>query len=279
MSLLITVEALRDLLGTPDLRVADTRFDLANPTMGRQHYDGGHIPGAIFFDLECDLSGPLDLGGGRHPLPDISSFAEELGRRGIGNDQQVVVYDNGTGMFAGRLWWMLRYVGLDSVRVLDGGFEAWLAAGYSASLNQPSYLKSTFIPSPRRSMMVDRNFVLKNLGNKNVLLIDARAGERYRGEVEPIDPVAGHIPGAINLPYEDNLYGGCFLAPEELRQRFAIVKEAEEVVVYCGSGVTATHNLLALEEAGLTGAKLYAGSWSDWVTYEDAPVATGQEWS
>ena len=276
MSQLITAKSLYDLLGTPDLRIADTRFDLTNLDAGRQVYDSGHIPGAIFFDLDKDLSGPLDLHGGRHPLPDINVFAEELGKRGVSNNHQVVVYDDGDSMFAGRLWWMLRYLGLNNTRVLDGGFKAWSASGYSSSLNHPLYPTSTFVPSPRHSMVVDRNFVLKNIENKKVLLIDARAGERYSGEVEPIDPVAGHIPSAINLPYEDNLHAGRFLASEELRQRFAIAQEADEVVVYCGSGVTATHNILALEEVGFTSAKLYVGSWSDWGSYDDAPVATSQ---
>ena len=277
MSQLITAKSLNDLLGNPDLRIADTRFDLTNLDAGRQLYDRGHIPGAIFFDLDSDLSGPVDLHGGRHPLPDIHVLADELGKRGVSNDHQVVVYDAEDGMFAGRLWWMLRYLGLDNVRVLDGGFKTWLASGYSCSRNHPSYPISTFVPSPRYSMVVNRDFVFKNLDNTKVLLIDARAGERYSGAVEPIDPVAGHIPGAVNLPYEDNLQAGRFLTPEKLKQRFAVVQEAEEVVVYCGSGVTATHNILAFEEVGLTGAKLYAGSWSDWVSYDDAPVVTNHK--
>ena len=277
MSQLISVDALNRLLGAPDVRIADTRFDLADLNSGRRAYKAGHIPGALFLDLDFDLSAPVGVHGGRHPLPDTEAFAALLGRRGIGSDHQVVVYDDGPGVFAGRLWWMLRYLGLDKVRVLDGGLAAWREAGLPLTSKVTTYTATEIIAMPQREMAVDRDYVLRHLEDPSVLLIDAREERRYRGEVEPIDPVAGHIPSAVNLPYEGNLREGRFLGVDELRSRYAVAKDAKEVIVYCGSGVSATHDLLALEESGFHGARLYVGSWSDWTSYRDAPVASSEE--
>ncbi len=277
MSQLISVDALNRLLGAPDVRIADTRFDLADLNSGRRAYEAGHIPGALFFDLDFDLSAPVGVHGGRHPLPDTEAFAALLGRRGIGSDHQVVVYDDGPGVFAGRLWWMLRYLGLVKVRVLDSGLAAWREAGLPLTSKVTTYTATEITVVPQREMAVDRDYVLRHLEDPSVLLIDAREERRYRGEVEPIDPVAGHIPSAVNLPYEGNLREGRFLDVDELRSRYAVAKDAKEVIVYCGSGVSATHNLLALEESGFHGARLYVGSWSDWTSYGDAPVASSEE--
>ena len=274
---LITPDELAGRLDAPRLRIADTRFDLKEPGAGRAAYAAGHLPGAIYFDLDDDLSSPPGAGTGRHPLPAMDTFAAKLGERGIGNDHQVVVYDASGGMFAARMWWMLRYAGHRNVKLLDGGLEAWRDHGGDVTKDLPSYPRTTFELHLQEDMRADKEHVARNLGNPDVLLVDARASERYRGEFEPLDPKAGHIPSALNRPFRDNLREGRFRQPDELRARFAAVEDAEEVVVYCGSGVTAAHDVLAMEEAGLQLPRLYVGSWSEWCTDPDAPVATGEE--
>jgi thiosulfate/3-mercaptopyruvate sulfurtransferase len=274
---LISAEALKARLEQPETRVVDVRFSLQDPAAGRRAYREGHLPGAIYLDLEADLSAPVreDRRGGRHPLPDLDAFAARLGAAGIGNRHHVVAYDDAGGMFAGRLWWLLRYAGHDRVQVLDGGLGAWLEAGGTLTTEAPQHAPETFRVRPRPEMVVDHAFVRGNLDNPDVLLLDARAPERYRGDTEPLDPKAGHIPGAVNLPFAGNLEGGRFKDVAALRERFADVADAGTLVAYCGSGVSAAHNLLALEEAGVKHAKLYPGSWSDWVSHGDAPVASG----
>ena len=279
MSNLISAEALHAMLGEPELRVIDTRFDLKDPAAGLEAYKRGHIPGALYLDLDLDLSSSPAEHGGRHPLPDMTEFSEKLGSLGVSNSSQIVVYDDHAGVFAGRLWWLLRYAGHGAVRVLDGGLSAWTDAGFDTTDVMPEYEAGVFTAELRPDMVVDAQHVARNLDNPNVLLLDARAQERYRGETEPMDPKAGHIPGAINLPYTENLAGKTFKSPEALKERFENLElsQAEEVVVYCGSGVSAAHDLIALEEAGVKNAKLYVGSWSDWSSYPDNPVATGDE--
>ena len=277
MGHLIAAEELVRRLHDPALRVADVRYELADPFAGRRAYETGHIPGAVFLDLHHDLAGKAGPHGGRHPLPDPATFAATLGAAGIGDEHEVVVTDADTGMFAARLWWMLRQLGHGRVRVLDGGMAAYQAAGGPLTRDPPSHPPAIFTPRPDPTRLVDRAEVLARLGAPDRVLVDARAAERYRGEVEPIDRRAGHIPGAINLPFGGNLSGGRFLDREALRRRFAPLEGAGEVVVYCGSGVTACHDLLAMAEAGLPPGRLYAGSWSDWSSYDDAPVATGEE--
>jgi thiosulfate/3-mercaptopyruvate sulfurtransferase len=274
---LLSVSELQGRLSDPELRVVDTRFDLADVGAGERAYAQGHIPKAVYAHLDRDLSGPLGAHGGRHPLPDPEVLADRLGELGIGNEHFVVAYDAGSGMFASRLWWLLRYLGHDAVAVLDGGFDAWREAGLPVASGPEEHETARFEPEVRGQMAVDREYVLRNLGNPEMLLVDARAAERYRGDVEPIDPRAGHIPSAINLPFGENLAGGRFKGAGELRRRFDLLDEAEEVVVYCGSGVSAAHDVLAMEEAGVEGVKMYHGSWSDWCSYEDSPVATGDE--
>ena len=279
MSNLLSATDLSALANDPAVRIVDVRFDLGDPGAGRAAYRSGHLPGALFFDLDEDLALPPGPHGGRHPLPDMNDFARMLAERGIGNGHRVIAYDAAGGLFAGRLWWMLRYAGHDDVQLLDGGIDAWVDSGGPLVTEVPRYPAQRFTLRLRPEMVVDRAYVLRNLDSPDVLLIDARNAPRYRGEVEPIDPVAGHIPSALNLPFGDNLDGGRFKGRKALFERFELTGEAEEVVVYCGSGVSAAHNVIAMEEAGLPLPRLYAGSWSDWVSYGDAPIATGDEGS
>lgn len=200
------------------------------------------------------------------------AFATTLREHGVGDESEVVVYDDSGGMFAARLWWTLRYAGFDRVRVLDGGLSAWTAAGLPLSQGVSAAEPLALTLRLRPEMLLDVDDVRARLGDERVRLIDARAPERYRGEVEPLDKKAGHIPGALNKPYTGNLENGLFKSPERLRERFAGLADGGEIVLYCGSGVSAAHNALALEEAGIRGAKLYVGSWSDWSSYDDLPV-------
>lgn len=276
MSNLISAAELHGRLGSPDLRIADVRASLTDPGAGRRLYDAGHLPGAFFLNLEGDLSGPVGEHGGRHPLPDMFAFAATLRDHGVGDESEVVVYDDSGGMFAARLWWLLRYAGFDRVRVLDGGLSAWTAAGLPLSQDVLSPEPHALTLRLRPEMLVNMAEVRGRLGDERVKLFDARAPERYRGEVEPLDKKAGHIPGAFNKPFTENLEGGLFKSPERLRERFAEIRDGDEVILYCGSGVTAAHNALALDEAGIRGAKLYVGSWSDWSSYDENPVATDE---
>lgn len=277
----ISVDTLRTRLAEPDLRpdlrLVDVRTVLGRTGAGRAAFDAGHLPGATFLDLEGDLSGPLGVHGGRHPLPDVDALAATFGAIGIAAGTHVVAYDAGDAMVAGRLWWSLRWLGHDAVQVLDGGFAAWVAAGGPVTSDVVVRPPARFAPRPRPEMLVDRADLIAGLGDPGRVLVDARTPERYRGDVEPLDPRGGHVPGAVNFPYAANLEGGRFRSPEVLRDRLAPLAAAREVVVYCGSGVSAAHDLMALEAAGVRGAKLYAGSWSDWVSYSDAPVAVGGE--
>ncbi len=273
----ISPEELQADIDAPDLRVVDVRTNLADRDAGRRAYRAGHLPGAVFLDLDTDLSSPPGRHGGRHPLPEPTRSAATFGAAGIGRDTRVVAYDDAAGMIAGRLWWMLRWLGHERVQVLDGGLPAWLAAGGKLVTDVPRPAPAVFEPLPRDALTVDRSWLLERLGDPGVVVVDARAPERYRGEVEPIDPRGGHIPGAINLPFVDNLDGGRFRPVAELAERYRDLRDANVVVVYCGSGVSAAHDLMALEASGIAGARLYTGSWSDWVSYDDAPVAVGPE--
>jgi thiosulfate/3-mercaptopyruvate sulfurtransferase len=260
-----------------DVVIIDCRFDLANPRAGGEAYSRAHIPGAVYLDLERDLSGPKGPHGGRHPLPEISRFVEKIGSVGIDEHVTVVAYDAQNGCFAARLWWMLRYAGHERVRVLDGGWQAWQHGGYSTTADIPTTVARRFVPTIRSEVLVDLDELHRRRGRPETRLVDSRTGDRYRGDVEPIDPVAGHIPGALNLAWTDNQdTSGAMKPVEDLRRRFADVRaEGPELVVYCGSGVTACVNLLAMEEAGITDAVLYLGGWSDWCSYPDNPVAKG----
>ena len=269
---------LSERLGTPELRVVDCRASLQDPLAGRAAYEQGHVPGAVFADLLDDLSGPIVAGRtGRHPLPEIEAFVDRLRSWGIARSSQVVAYDDAGGAFAARLWWMLRWLGHDGVAVLDGGYAAWLAEQRPVTTEIPSPARGEFSAAPRAAWLVTSTELAaaQSIARK---LFDARAPERFRGEVEPIDPVAGHIPGAVNLPFAANLRDGRFLAPAELRERFARAlgdTAPQDAIVYCGSGVTACHDLLAFARAGLPIPRLYAGSWSEWITDPARPVERG----
>lgn len=274
----VSVAWLAEHLKDPQVAIADCRFSLMQPELGRQQYEAGHIPGAHYFDLNQDLSSPVQRHGGRHPLPDPAAIAAKLSACGITsegpNPTLIVAYDNSRFAFAARFWWLLRYLGHAQVVVLDGGFGAWQAAGYPVSTESPSVQSGVFVPRPQAQMLVSKEEVEARKDQPGVVLVDSRESDRYRGEREPIDPIAGHIPGAVNYPWQAvSDAQGCVLPVEEQRRRWTEVQGAQEIQVYCGSGVTACVNLLSLELAGLTG-KLYAGSWSDWCSYlvPDAPT-------
>jgi thiosulfate/3-mercaptopyruvate sulfurtransferase len=274
---LIGVDALQKLLGEPRLAVVDCRFDLMNPGAGRQAYLRAHIPDARYADLNQDLSAPIGPCTGRHPLPAPETFAAWLGAAGIDNGAQVVAYDDANGSIAARLWWMLRWVGHDAVAVLDGGFKAWAARGGALQPGPADFPATKFTPRVAADTVLSTAEVERALQNPAALLVDARAQERYAGTVEPIDPVAGHIPGAVNHPFTANLDAvGHFLPGDEIKRRWQerlSGRPPRQLIAMCGSGVTACHNLLSLEVAGLTGAKLYAGSWSEWIRDPQRPVA------
>jgi len=257
-----------------DVVVVDCRFSLAQPELGRQQYDAGHIPGAYYLDLNQDLSSPVGTHGGRHPLPDVEQLAITLGAMGVRFQETLLVaYDDSRFAFASRLWWLLRYLGHDRVAVLDGGFAAWQQAGYPVDVALPPVQAGSFVPQVRSSLVVTIDRVKQRKELPGVVLVDSREGDRYRGEREPIDPLAGHIPGAVNLPWQDVTDAQGFVQPVAVQQqRWQALTEAAEILVYCGSGVTACVNLLSLELAGVKTGKLYAGSWSDWCSYPELPV-------
>ena len=282
---LISPEQLVSLLGIPSLAIVDCRFSLADTGAGAAAYAVSHVPGAVYAHLDDDLSGPVIPGhSSRHPLPDDAWMAERLGRMGIGDGVQVVVYDDSGGAIAARLWWHLRFLGHEAVAVLDGGWSAWTAADHPVVTSGPeSQQARTFTPNKRTNRLVTADDVLSLLENKalgeRLALLDARAADRYAGRNETLDPVAGHIAGATSAPFPGN-FGpdGRVLSPDVLRKRFEALLQGvdpAEAVVYCGSGVTAAHNVLAICHAGLPEPRLYAGSWSEWITDESRPILTG----
>jgi thiosulfate/3-mercaptopyruvate sulfurtransferase len=269
-------------LDDPTWRIFDCRHQLTDPEAGARAYAAGHLPGASFLHLDRDLSGPRTGRNGRHPLPDPWRLAERLAAAGVSSTTQVVAYDDADGMFASRLWWLLRWLGHDRVAVLDGGLGRWLAEGRPLADEPPDVpagVLPVVLPIVLRDWVVSSETVLANLGNPRFCLIDARSPDRFRGENETLDPVAGHIPGARNVFFRDNLGAeGRFLPAADLRRLWLARlagSEPEQVVLSCGSGVTACHALLAMEVAGLPGARLYAGSWSEWCGDPARPVAIG----
>jgi len=279
---LVSTAELSQHLTDPDWAIVDCRFTLTETERGRRDYRQAHIPGALYAHVDEDLSGPIVRGKtGRHPLPDVDVMAHRLSRWGIDSSVQVVAYDDTGGSMAARLWWLLRWLGHDAVAVLDGGFPKWQREGREVRGGAESRPPRVFIPNPRSDMFVSTLDVLAALKDAGRRLLDSRTADRYRGENETIDPVAGHIPGAICAPYPDNLDAdGAFKSQAELRARFQALlgdAPAESAVFYCGSGVTAAHNILAMKHAGLGGARLYAGSWSEWITDPARPIRTGEE--
>ena len=275
---LIQVDALKPHLGDAHFVIFDCRHDLMKPDAGAQAYAQSHIPGARFAHSDKDLSGLKTGKTGRHPLPEPGQFMAWLGANGVDGSKQVIAYDHAGGASATRLWWMLRWLGHDNVAVLDGGWEAWVKAGAPVTADVAA-VKATTFTGRARDVSVDVNYVLSHLNAPGMAIVDARAPERYRGETEPIDPVAGHIPGALNRLYKDNLGAdGRFKSPEELRTAFQALLQnqtPEQIVHQCGSGVSACHNILAMEIAGLPGSRLYPGSWSEWCADPARPVARG----
>lgn len=278
---LISPSQLAERQKSPGLVILDCRFALEDPDYGRCSYAEGHIEGAQYADLERHLSGPVIKGvTGRHPLPAADVLLQQLQAWGINADTDVVLYDDGPGAYAARAWWLLAWLGKrDGVFILDGGLKAWHAAGFPLSLDAPLVASGTFVGTPDYGLLLDAEHLQKRLGQPGLTLIDARAQARFRGEVEPIDPVAGHIPGAQCAAFSENLGSdGRFLPVEQLKQRFAEQlqgRSPDELVAYCGSGVTACHNLFALSLAGYPLGKLYAGSWSEWITDPARAIATG----
>jgi len=276
---LIDAETLADRLEDPRLRLFDCRFDLTRPDDGRRRYEDGHLPGATYADLNRDLSAPATATSGRHPLPSPAVFESRLRAWGVNADSLVVACDDGNGMYAARLWWMLRWLGHEDVAVLDGGLRRWLQLGLPLTREVPRPVPGDFVARPRPALAVDSAAVLRASCDPGARILDARSPERYRGEVEPIDAVAGHVPGARNHPFGLSLEDdGRFLPPGTLRETLSGSLGGlppERIVAMCGSGVTACHLLLALEHAGLPGGRLYPGSWSEWSSDPSRPVRTG----
>lgn len=277
---LVDTETLAAHLEDPAWTIVDCRFKLAEKTWGEHEYAAGHIPRAVYADLEHDLSGTPDGTNGRHPLPAPDVLVSTLSQLGIDGGQQVVAYDQDNAMFAGRLWWLLRWLGHEAVAVLDGGFAKWTAEGRPVVPGIESALPRAFSGIPLSGMVADLDEVAARRGDPEWRLIDARAPERFSGEIEPVDRVPGHIPGAVNYFYQQNVdERGVFRPAGELRtqlQQAMGSHTADRIINYCGSGVTACQNLLALEHAGLKGSKLYPGSWSEWSSSGERPVETGK---
>ena len=273
-----TMGWLAEHLNDRELVIVDCRFVMGQPEAGRQAYEESHIPGAIYMDLEKDLSGPVREHGGRHPLPDLGVFALHVGKMGISNRTQVVAYDDQGGAMASRLWWMLSFLGHPQVYVLEAGFSAWQANGYPVDGGVVTKEVGHFSPRVNTAKMISVHELQQRLGQEGLVLIDSRESVRYQGLQEPIDKKAGHIPGAVHHFWKDSLNdAGAWKSVDEQAERFGGIDRDAELVVYCGSGVTACPNVLALQEAGFEKVRLYLGSWSDWISYEENPIAAGEE--
>ncbi len=280
--LLVTTEWLDARLGDPRVRIVDVRWALLDRDKGRAAYAAGHIPGAVFLDVNEHLASPRGQGPGRHPLPTPEAFAAVMSRAGVDADTHVIAYDFGDGSTAARVWWLLRYLGHPRVSLLDGGFAAWSAAGLPLETPTPVHEPATFVPAPYPTMFVDAATVDRMRTDPNVLILDTRFAERYEGKTEPVDPVAGHIPGARNRPYPSNVRSAedpRFKDAAELRAEFMALgaDPTQRIVAYCGSGVNACQNIFALELAGFPGALLYEGSWSDWCSVPERAMKASAE--
>ena len=254
----------------PEVVIIDCRFSLADPELGQKQYEESHLPGAFYLDLNRDLASSVGKHGGRHPLPNIEELAHKLSALGINSAETLVVaYDDSRLAFAARLWWLLRYMGHSKVALLDGGFSGWKAAGYPVTNILPEPREGNFVARLQQDLAVDIEAVKERKDLPGTVLVDSRESERYEGLREPIDPIAGHIPGAVNYPWQEVTdQTGKVRSTSEQKHRWTELEKAEEIIVYCGSGVTACVNLLSLEIAGIPDAKLYVGSWSDWCSYQ-----------
>ncbi|MEG4347029.1 sulfurtransferase [Microcoleus sp. A003_D6] len=269
-NLIVSPEWLAANTENPQVIIIDCRFSLADPESGQKQYQESHVPGAFYLDLNRDLASAVGKHGGRHPLPNIGELADKLSATGINSPETLVVaYDDSRLAFAARLWWLLRYMGHSKVALLDGGFSAWKAAGYPVTNTLPEPREGKFVTELQRDLAVDIEAVKERKDLPDTVLVDSRESERYAGLREPIDPIAGHIPGAVNYPWQEVTdETGKVRSTSEQKQRWTELEKAEEIIVYCGSGVTACVNLLSLEIAGIPDAKLYVGSWSDWCSYQ-----------
>jgi thiosulfate/3-mercaptopyruvate sulfurtransferase len=266
----VSAQYLREHLDDSQVVIVDCRFVLTEPEVGHRNYLESHIPGARYLDLNKDLSSPVERHGGRHPLPNINEFAEKLAAIGVNYQQTLVVaYDDSRLAFASRLWWLLRYMGHEKVALLDGGWRAWQAAGYPVTDALPTTPQpGRFVPQLRSDWWVDIHTVKARKDLPDVMLVDSRESDRYLGKREPIDPIADHIPGAVNYPWQEVTDAQGYLHPlDQQQQRWSEVAGKTELIIYCGSGVTACVNLLSLELAGISTGKLYVGGWSDWCSY------------
>ena len=295
MQNIVSMKWLLARLYEPDIVTVDCRFWLNDKPAGAAAYEAEHIPGAVYLDLEKDLSAPVTAHGGRHPLPDVDQLALTLGKAGINPNSRVVIYDDNKGINAARLWWMLHYVGHQQVYVLNEGFTTWKNAKYPVSSDQPVVIPTTFVATVQPNMLADIEEVRQvSQAYRSIdatpsvqtqdpislpVLIDSRENKRYLGLEEPIDPKAGHIPGAVNYFWLDTRHDeeDRYDDVEQLEKHFAGLDKEKPIIVYCGSGVSACPNILALKEAGYKNVKLYSGSWSDWISYEENPVATGED--
>lgn len=279
--ILVSAVQLNDLITAGDCVVVDCRFDLTRSAKGRSDWLAGHIPGAVYAHLDDDLAAPVTSHSGRHPLPETGRFAQFLAAAGWSGEKLLVAYDDGSNAISARLWWMMKYYGKPAA-LLDGGLRAWEQAGFALESGKPGVVAEQVESlSADPGMTASSVFISEQLGSPETVVLDARAPERYAGEVEPLDTRAGHIPGAFNRPFSENLdAAGRFRSPAELRleyEKLLTGKDADRVVHSCGSGVTACHNLFAMELAGLPGSLLYPGSWSEWITDPERPIATGTE--
>lgn len=279
--MLVSTATLAEHISDDQWVVFDCRHDLMDPTKGREAYDVGHLPGAHFARVDEDLSGVKTGTNGRHPLPDPAAFAVLLASKGVGPGCRIVAYDDAGGQYAARLWWMCRWIGWADVAVLDGGLPKWLAEGRSLSTDQPTASTGEVVVDLQTDLLALVGEVEAAIVDSSAVVVDARAPERYRGDVEPLDPVAGHVPGALNRFFEANLNDVLTMkSPEDLKVAWAenlAGRQPNEILHQCGSGITACVNLLAMEVAGLSGSRLFAGSWSEWVGDPSRPVATGDQ--
>ncbi|MCJ8014808.1 sulfurtransferase [Paenibacillus sp. KQZ6P-2] len=262
----------------PDVTIVDCRFELGKPDSGREAYESEHIPGAVYLDLEKDLSSPVREHGGRHPLPDPEQLTRTLAQKGITPETRIIAYDDQGGMYASRLWWLLSYLGHKEAFVMNEGFAAWKSAGYPVTADQPIRVPSSYTYTLHPEILASMEDVRNAAGTENVIVIDSRDPRRYQGFEETMDKAAGHIPGAKNKFWKLLLdQDGKWIAADQLQEHYEEFPADKEIIVYCGSGVSACPNFIGLKEAGYTNVKLYSGSWSDWISYEENPIATGEE--
>lgn len=277
MTSIISKQWLLARMYEPDLVIVDCRFTMGQPDAGSAAYEEEHIPGAVYMDLEKDLSAPVAKNGGRHPLPDPDRLVKRLEQLGISNDVRIVAYDDQGGAMASRLWWLMRYLGHSEVYIMNEGFSDWKNSGYPIKKDQPIRIPQSYVPEINPDMLIDVEGVRQASLQRSSILVDSREPARYQGLEEPIDSVAGHIPGAINKFWKElKDEQGHWKKGALLNQHFEDIPRDQEIIVYCGSGVTACPNILGLYEAGYNQVKLYGGSWSDWISYGDNPIVTGK---